>query len=70
MSNPASWVLLYVCMGICVWVLEKVICSKRVAKAAVLHNQLQLRQCDEKSFYFLLSCAFSMAGSPPHESLQ
>lgn len=57
MSNPASWVnVLYVCMRICVWVLEKgVICSKRVAKAVVLHNQLQLRQCDEKSFYFLLS---------------
>lgn len=67
MSNPASWAnVLYVCMGICVWVLEKgVICSKRVAKAVVLHNQLQLRQCDEKSFYFLLSCAFSMAGLPP-----
>lgn len=66
MINPASWVnALYVCMGICVWVLVKgVICSKCIAKAVVLHNQLQLRQRDEKSFYFLLSCAFSMAGLP------
>lgn len=67
MINPASWVnALYVCMDICVWVLVKgVICSKCIAKAVVLHNQLQLRQRDEKSFYFLLSCAFSMAGLPP-----
>lgn len=67
MINPASWVnALYVCMAICVWVLVKgVICSKCIAKAVVLHNQLQLRQRDEKSFYFLLSCAFSMAGLPP-----
>lgn len=66
MINPASWVnALYVCMGICVWVLVKGVISKCIAKAVVLHNQLQLRQRDQKSFYFLLSCAFSMAGLPP-----